>query len=369
MRPRRPRPRRGKIRGRVFALGARGADVPPGAPSIALPDAFAPLDRLHAPDVERHLAPFRAYLESRGISMDVIRRHGIGCALAGRYAARVIFPVHLEGHLVAFQARDITGRSAAKYIGPPGVRLGEVLFNLDDARTHDRIVLCEGIVSAIRTGPDAVACFGKALSPSQVGLLTRASKPVVVLFDERSPQRDRVTRTPKHPSQRPSSAPQALPSPSDTSAREIPLRSPPRLCAQCSKQRYRSMVSRPCEWPCASTIDLTPARRTWDSKASRGPSTGLPTGFAAPASEMDGAVTARSDRRSARRSRNARAAFRASARWLLRALAFGPLLLTKASQISNSSGAALHPRQSVVARRCGARSLSRARTNAGAPSA
>jgi len=169
-------------RARVLSLGAR-VPLPPTPAAISLPDAFIPLGQSHGPEIERHLKPFRTYLAHRGIPADLIAHHGIGCALAGRYAARVLFPVYADGRLVAFQARDITGRSAAKYIGPPGVRLGEALFNLDHARQHERIVLSEGIISAIRTGPDAVACFGKVLSPAQVALLAQARRSVVVLFD------------------------------------------------------------------------------------------------------------------------------------------------------------------------------------------
>ena len=172
------------LRQRVLGLGARAMQPHPFAsPEMALPDAYVPLAMRHDTTTERALAPFRAYLERRRIPPDATATHRIGCALLGRYEGRVILPVLDSGVVVAYQARDITGRARAKYLGPPGLRLGEVLFNLDLARTHDRIVVCEGIVSALCTGPDAVASFGKTIKPGQLVRLTKARRPVVILFD------------------------------------------------------------------------------------------------------------------------------------------------------------------------------------------
>lgn len=159
------------------------ADSEPASHELAWPREYVPLAEKHDVTFEKLLAPFRAYLARRGIAEVSIARHRVGCALLGRYAGRVIFPVLRDDRLVALQARDITGRSPAKYIGPPGSRLGEHLFNYDDARRFSRIILCEGIISALHAGDDAVASFGKTLKPGQLALLVQAARPVVVLFD------------------------------------------------------------------------------------------------------------------------------------------------------------------------------------------
>lgn len=177
-----------QLRARVLATGARRLHRSSRPPATPYPDGYIPLGARHDSDTERALAPFRGYLAQRRVPADVIARHAIGCALLGRYAGRVILPVLEEGRLVTFQARDITGRTRAKYLGPTGAPLGEVLFNLDEARTHAQIILCEGIISAICTGPDAVASFGKTLKPVQVALLVRAGRPVIVLYDAAKPE-------------------------------------------------------------------------------------------------------------------------------------------------------------------------------------
>jgi len=171
------------LRQRVRGAGARTARASEPVPEIELPTAYFSLALQHHLEIEASLAPYRAYLARRRVPEARIARHQIGCALVGRYAGRVILPVHLDGRVVAFQARDITGRSKAKYLGPPGARLGDALFNLDAARRFPSIVVCEGIISAICAGENAVASFGKALKPNQVALLVDAGRPVTVLFD------------------------------------------------------------------------------------------------------------------------------------------------------------------------------------------
>ena len=173
-----------QLRERVLGLGARPDHVPvAGPPGIELPEGFVSLAERHDERAERALAPFRAYLASRRVSPGQVTEHRIGCVLIGRYAGRVVLPVHFGGRLVGYQARDVTGHAKVKYLSPAGTRLGEALFNLDRAARGARIVLCEGIISALCTGPDAVASFGKALKLAQVALLVRAGRPVVVLYD------------------------------------------------------------------------------------------------------------------------------------------------------------------------------------------
>lgn len=171
------------LRQRVLGAGARNPRASEAGQEIELPAAYLTLAVRYDLETEASLAPYRGYLARRRVPEARIARHQIGCALVGRYAGRVILPVHLEGRLVAFQARDITGRSKVKYLGPAGARLGEALFNLDHARVLPSIVLCEGIISAICAGENAVASFGKSLKPVQRALLAEAGRPVTILFD------------------------------------------------------------------------------------------------------------------------------------------------------------------------------------------
>ena len=63
------------------------------------------------------------------------------------YADRVIIPIYdLEGTLISFQGRDITGESDRRYLFPPGFSsTGRYLFNGHNAIGSARVVICEGV--------------------------------------------------------------------------------------------------------------------------------------------------------------------------------------------------------------------------------
>jgi DNA primase len=93
------------------------------------------------------------------------------------YSNRVIIPVFdLEGDLVTFQGRDITGDAEKKYLFPPGfASTGSILYNGQNALGAKRICVGEGVfdVAAIKIALDGdmalrdvvpVGSFGKHLS-------------------------------------------------------------------------------------------------------------------------------------------------------------------------------------------------------------
>jgi len=130
------------------------------------------------------------YLEKRNISSDIARYFNLRfCASGGfdyesqgrrmrqDYSNRIIIPIYdLEGDLVSFQGRDITGTAERKYLFPPGfASTGSVLYNGQNAIGAKRIVLGEGVfdVAAIKIALDEemavrdvvpVGTFGKHLS-------------------------------------------------------------------------------------------------------------------------------------------------------------------------------------------------------------
>ena len=63
------------------------------------------------------------------------------------YSSRVIIPIYnLEGELVSYQGRDVTGESDRKYLFPPGfASTGKYLFNGANAINSKRVVICEGV--------------------------------------------------------------------------------------------------------------------------------------------------------------------------------------------------------------------------------
>jgi DNA primase len=169
----------------------------------------------------------RAYLEDRGLDRDVISRFGIGYAPSGgdlllrhlkskypektlvesglisrdpsgrlfdRFRRRITFPISNESaKIVAFGARAL-GDDQPKYLNSPETPIyskSNILYHLDRAkdalRRQDFAILVEGYMDAIavaRAGiSNVVASCGTALADSQIKLLGRFTKRVIVNYD------------------------------------------------------------------------------------------------------------------------------------------------------------------------------------------
>jgi DNA primase len=169
----------------------------------------------------------RAYLEDRGLDRDSITRFAIGYAPSGgdlllrhlklkyqdkalvesglisrdqsgrlfdRFRRRITFPIFNESSkIVAFGARAL-GDDQPKYLNSPETPIyskSNVLYHLDRAkdalRRQDFAVLVEGYMDAIavaRAGiSNVVASCGTALAETQIKLLGRFTKRVIVNYD------------------------------------------------------------------------------------------------------------------------------------------------------------------------------------------
>src|SRR2546427_2711690 len=170
----------------------------------------------------------RAYLEDRGLDKDAVTRFGIGYAPSGgdellrhlkskynekllvesglisreqqggrlfdRFRRRITFPISNEsGKIVAFGCRAL-GDDQPKYLNSPETPIyskSNVLYHMDRAkegiRRQDFAILVEGYMDAIavaRAGiSNVVASCGTSLAETQIKLLGRFTKRVVVNYD------------------------------------------------------------------------------------------------------------------------------------------------------------------------------------------
>lgn len=163
-----------------------------------------------------------AYLENRHISIALAEYFHLRFCHRGwfaykqdgeeryqRYHNRILIPVFdLEGNMVSFQGRDITGEAEKKYLFPPGfASTGSVLYNGHNVHHCEHIVIGEGVfdVFSIKGALDSrpelrdivpVGSFGKHLSygsdDSQLGKLVflkqeRGLKTVTIMWDGEKP--------------------------------------------------------------------------------------------------------------------------------------------------------------------------------------
>ncbi|MPS48569.1 toprim domain-containing protein [Methylobacillus sp.] len=134
-----------------------------------------------------------AYLKNRGVTTELAQYFHLRYCDKGwfkyqrdgqdkfmPFGGRVIIPIFdLEGELVSFQGRDITGTAEQKYMFPPGFSVtGKHLYNGHNVIATKRVLLCEGVfdVIAAKAALDEeeslrdvvpIASFGKHISYDQ----------------------------------------------------------------------------------------------------------------------------------------------------------------------------------------------------------
>jgi len=111
---------------------------------------------------------------------------GISYVSEGKLAGRHIIPVIVRGRLVAYEARDFTGRLMPKTLAlPPDVKIHSYLWNLDNIVAGYPTIVVEGIKDAIAVlnfgYANVVSSFGAQLTSDQVMLLMSKSPPEILI--------------------------------------------------------------------------------------------------------------------------------------------------------------------------------------------
>lgn len=159
--------------------------------------------------------PAAVYLQARGFNARYLgRAFGLEYCGSGRKFAKGLFstsntvmiPVVMNGTVLGWQARllydpeKLTDAQCAliglpwddekkkyrrppKYMTMPGMDKRNILWNFDNARKSELVVVTEGVFDAVKVGLCGVATFGKSVSDQQVALLQQYWKCVVLLLD------------------------------------------------------------------------------------------------------------------------------------------------------------------------------------------
>lgn len=122
------------------------------------------------------------------------RKYGLkGTGMVGRwkdrdFSYRLIIPVKdMDGNLISFLGRDITGKQELRYKNCPAELsakpVKETLYNIEAAKNFDTVVVCEGVFDLWRIDlTQSVATFGIELSQTQINLLSMFRK-IIFAFD------------------------------------------------------------------------------------------------------------------------------------------------------------------------------------------
>ena len=163
------------------------------------PDGWRPLGPIFAAQAQGYPVamdpslevPARAaaYVASRRIPSYVVDAMRLGVCVEGPFRARVVFPCFdAGGRLVFFQGRatwpphprelrhikTLSPRSEDGYAGPSDclLNLGWVADRIEEF--EHRVLIVEGPIDCAHAWPDAVATWGKKISPRQIEILVRA---------------------------------------------------------------------------------------------------------------------------------------------------------------------------------------------------
>lgn len=112
--------------------------------------------------------PIMDFLESRKVTYELAVLKDVYIGMTGRYSGRFIIPIQFEGKVVAFQARDMTGRAEDKYLTEGDVSY--FLYGYDEIDPSKPVALTEGIFDSW-AADNSCSSFTSALSYEQMCLM------------------------------------------------------------------------------------------------------------------------------------------------------------------------------------------------------
>ena len=121
----------------------------------------------------------------RGYSLEILKEFEIGFS---RVKERVVIPVRDPQYkLVGLIGRAISDSQDPRYLYNKGFRRADVLFNIQTAKHHDSVIICEGSLDAIKISQsgykNVVATLGAKISLNQVKMIKRYFNSISVFSD------------------------------------------------------------------------------------------------------------------------------------------------------------------------------------------
>jgi DNA primase len=139
--------------------------------------------------------PARDYASSRKVTADQVDRWGLGYAVDGRLAGRIVFPVRdATGRLISYTARTFIGHRK-RYLEPALAEdaVEGAVFGEHHARSNTILVVTEGALDALAveraaasatiTSWSPVAIYGSGVLPSHLNRLSGKYLGIVIATD------------------------------------------------------------------------------------------------------------------------------------------------------------------------------------------
>lgn len=134
-------------------------------------------------------AHITAYLQVRGYPVEeTIKKYKLmWTGILGKWSFRMIIPVFMNGHMVNFAGRAVSGQEP-KYKNCPNARapmpINDTIYGYDEIQEGETLVLVEGPLDRWRLGKGSYATWGLTLTNAQANLLYhKKPKKLVFLYD------------------------------------------------------------------------------------------------------------------------------------------------------------------------------------------
>lgn len=130
----------------------------------------------------------KSYLEQRGFDAEKIIKHFglMQTGPIGQYRHRILIPIYFNDYMVSYTCRTYLPQVEKRYLAcPRSIELipnKDILYNLDNARNKNTVVVVEGCTDVWRLGHGAVATFGTSVTSSQLIILGKFKR-VILLQD------------------------------------------------------------------------------------------------------------------------------------------------------------------------------------------
>lgn len=121
-------------------------------------------------------------LKATGLSGEKLKE---AVKLVVRCHERIMFPVYVDYNILGYVARDYTGTKQPKVLNSSGNFRSFSVWNFDNARASEELVICEGTTSAVKCGIDrSIALLGKAATSGQIRLIRKSkAKKIYICLD------------------------------------------------------------------------------------------------------------------------------------------------------------------------------------------
>jgi DNA primase len=131
---------------------------------------------------------FKNYLVNRNFDPDyLIKKYDLySGGYFGDFPLSIVAPIYLEGEIVSYVGRDVSGKANLRYKNYPIeksiIPATNTLYNIDSVK--DRAIIVEGIFDVFRLGEGSIAIFGIQYSHSQIEMILRKVKgKIFIMFD------------------------------------------------------------------------------------------------------------------------------------------------------------------------------------------